>query len=568
MSLVELIQSKALHSVYQPIVDTYRATIIGYESLIRGPQGHPLESPAMLFQEAEQSNQQLALERECVRSAVSNHLDGRYVGALFINSNPNLLCCEKNIQDLISLFQKCATGWVLELSEQHAVEDLTTLKSAIHRLRTAGIRFAIDDLGAGHSSMKLWAEIRPEYVKIDRYFIHDIHNNPYKREFVQHIVTLAKNLHATVIAEGIECIEELRQLQRMGIYAMQGYYIGKPTNAALKEAELKNVLNHQVEFPRYYALDRLIEETTVVNSSRKVSDVLDYFQQNKRLIAIPVVDQGEVKGVIRRGQFMELMSSNFGHSLYANKPAAAVMQSNCLTVDANAPIEQASALLTEHEDTLEQLILLVTKNEVYAGIIPVPSLLRRITEMRIQNARYANPLTLLPGNVPINQTIDEAILAEIPFTVLYFDLNNFKPYNDVYGYNQGDRLIQWFAQSLYDVFSPNEHFVGHVGGDDFIVVVHEDNPHELLLNLLKKQFQKDIANFYRPEHLAENSIFARARDGRFQRFPLLDYSVASLHISPRAVHSHQEVAAVAAEVKGKAKRSSDGMASEHLVHAS
>ncbi|WP_113907684.1 GGDEF domain-containing protein [Aliidiomarina celeris] len=208
---------------------------------------------------------------------------------------------------------------------------------------------------------------------------------------------------------------------------------------------------------------------------------------------------------------------------------------------------------------------MITKRDRYVGIIPVPSLLRRITEMRIQNARYANPLTLLPGNVPINQAIDNAILAEAPFSVLYFDLNNFKPYNDVYGYNQGDRIIQWFAQLLYEVFSPNEHFVGHVGGDDFIVVIHDQEHFESLLDTLKNQFQRDIVNFYRAEHLAEHAIFARARDGRFQRFPLLDYSVAIVKIAPHTAHSHQQVATIAAELKGKAKRAKNGIAIREIM---
>ncbi|RTE85840.1 MULTISPECIES: GGDEF domain-containing protein [Gammaproteobacteria] len=560
MPLKKLLSSQELHSVYQPIVDTYRSSIIGYESLIRGPVNHALASPLALFRAAEQENIKPQLENYCIGSAIENYNSDSFNGFLFINIDPNFLTERETVHFLLEQQALISSNIVLELSEQYPIEDIAALKRHVHALRTEGFRFAIDDLGAGHSSMKLWAEIRPEYVKIDRYFISDIHNNPYKKEFVQHIVTLAKNLHATVIAEGIECMEELRQLQRLGIFAMQGYFIGMPSPLHLPEGQIKHLLSNEDNILRDDSLEPLVEDTTVVDSERKVADLLDYFRQNKRLVAIPVVDHGVIKGIVRRGQFMELMSTPYGRALYAGKPIASVIQTNFLVIDVHSPIEQASALLTEHEDTLEQMVLLIVRQDEYAGIIPVPSLLRRITELRIQNARYANPLTLLPGNVPINQHIDQCSAANCEFSVLYFDLNNFKPYNDVYGYHQGDQIIQWFAQLLYETFTPKGHFVGHVGGDDFIVVVDEHEFEESLLTKLKTQFTQQIKDFYRPQHLEESSLFARSRDGQFKRFPLLDYSLAIVQLAKNSELSHQEVAALAAQLKSDAKRASNGIA--------
>ncbi|WP_198677664.1 bifunctional diguanylate cyclase/phosphodiesterase [Pseudidiomarina homiensis] len=563
MSLVELIKTQALTTHYQPIIDTYRSHLIGYESLIRGPVGHRLERPDTLFAESEALALRDTLEQYCLIAAVRNFDAKQFSGSLFININPNLLLQPDCLAVLNALPEQTAASIILELSEHYPIENIQELKAQMHRLRAVGYRFAIDDLGAGHSSFKLWAEVRPDYVKLDRYFISDINNSPYKREFVQHIVTLAKNLHATVIAEGIETQEELRQLQKLGIYASQGFLIGRPSPSPIAVHTLTERISHDDVADRYDALSTLLESTTVICSDRCIADILDYFEQNKRLIAIPVVDQGKTVGIIRRGQFMELMSTPFGRPLFARKPARTVMQANFLVVDVRAPLEQASALLTENEDTFEQQILIATNQDEYAGIIPVASLLRRITELKIQNARYANPLTLLPGNVPINQTIDQYVHDGEPFSVLYFDLNFFKPFNDEYGYHRGDAVLQLFANLLEEYFPKSHHFVGHVGGDDFIVISQESSPNLQTLNYLKKAFQEQVKSFYKAPHLKDNGMVGRARNGRFRKFPLLDFCVAIIAIPSGTSLSHQDIASTAAQMKGRAKKAKDGIAVYH-----
>jgi len=560
MSLIKLMEAKALTCVFQPIVDTYRASIIGYESLIRGPAGHRLERPDHLFAEAAALGLSRELELYCIARAVQDFDTETFSGALFLNIDPNLLSHPDCIALLTQLQTRTAAHIVLELSEHYPVADIPELNKQVHRLRAMGYRLAIDDLGAGHSSFKLWAEIRPDFVKLDRYFITEINKSPYKQEFVQHIVTLAKNLHATVIAEGIETKEERRQLQKMGVFAMQGFLIARPAVTPFSAHLLSERLSQEHAVERYDSLRNLLEETTVVSSDRKIAGILDYFQQNKRLVAIPVVDDQQVVGIIRRGQFMELMSSAFGAALFANKPARTVMQRNFLLINANAPIEQASALLTEHEDTMEQQVLLVVDKGCYIGVVPISSLLRRITELKIQNARYANPLTLLPGNVPINQVIDQRANNDASFYVLYFDLNYFKPFNDEYGYHRGDAVIQWFAHLLTECYAPDGHFVGHVGGDDFIVVTNDNHFDTHRIRKLKAVFAEEIKSFYKSQHLEDNGMLGRARDGRYQKFPLLDFCVAVIAVPPHSNLSHQEISGVAAKLKGDAKRAKNGIA--------
>ncbi|MNY12256.1 Cyclic di-GMP phosphodiesterase Gmr [compost metagenome] len=98
-----------------------------------------------------------------------------------------------------------------------------------------GFSIALDDLGAGYSSLRLWSELRPDIVKIDRHFIDGIHLDPLKREFVGSILQMAKAARARVIAEGVEQLEELQLLERMGVDLVQGYLLGRPQEQPVSE---------------------------------------------------------------------------------------------------------------------------------------------------------------------------------------------------------------------------------------------------------------------------------------------------------------------------------------------
>ena len=122
-------------------------------------------------------------------------------------------------------------------------------------------------------------------------------------------------------------------------------------------------------------------------------------------------------------------------------------------------------------------------------------MLREITNLQIHAAKYANPLTILPGNVPINAHIDRLLENEQPFFSLLSDLDNFKPFNDAYGYRRGDELIQIIGHLLSNVAIDEKDFIGHIGGDDFILLFQSEDWEALCLNALNN-ITKVIPYFY------------------------------------------------------------------------
>ena len=117
---------------------------------------------------------------------------------------------------------------VIELSEQFQVEDTELFVSAVKHYREFGFQIAIDDLGSGFSGLKLWSELQPDIVKIDRYFVDQLHRDPIKKAFVKNIIELAKSTGSLIVAEGIETSEELLFCRELGADIGQGYLLGRP----------------------------------------------------------------------------------------------------------------------------------------------------------------------------------------------------------------------------------------------------------------------------------------------------------------------------------------------------
>lgn len=557
-SLPSLIAQRRLRPLFQPIVDTRAGRILGHEALIRGPAGHRLEFPGELFAEARHCGLLSELDLACREAALQRYHEQGMEGLLFVNVNPNVLLDKHHprgsTRRLAQALGIASDRIVIELSEQYPVQDTEGLKAAVRRYRELGLRIAIDDLGAGYSGLRLWSEIKPDYVKIDRYFIQHIHQDPIKREFVQSIITLARGMQSKVIAEGIETREELEQLQAMGVDYCQGYLLGRPAAEPARPPRALAAVRDDRGLSRHReTVAMLARPALAMGVDDTLHQAFELLLADDRLHSIPVLDAGRPVGMLRRAKIMELFSAPFGRALYAGKPLRLAMDTRPVVVDWQTSLEQASGLITDDDDVAAQHFI-VTRDGAYYGLGSVRGLLRNITEQRLLHARYANPLTLLPGNVPIYREIDDALQQERDFYVAYFDLNHFKPYNDVYGYAQGDRVIQWVARLLQEMIVGAGQFLGHVGGDDFVAVFDGQCGWQTLCRRIIERFGEEIGQFYRAEDRLRQGIVAHARSGEPQCFPLLGIAIGVVHPDPRRCQSHHDVAALASAAKQAAKR--------------
>lgn len=193
--------------------------------------------------------------------------------------------------------------------------------------------------------------------------------------------------------------------------------------------------------------------------------------------------------------------------------------------------------------------------------VDVRELLARI-RMILKRSRQgldANPLTRLPGNLSIESRIETALKAGRPLAVLYIDLNQFKAYNDVYGYEEGDRVIKALARVLVEpVRSGQADFVGHIGGDDFIVLTTPERM-EPVAQAICDRFDAIVPSFYSAEDKARGFIRTKDRQGAERDFPFLSVSIGICHNQERTLQGFAQVAHLGAELK-KAAKSKGGSA--------
>jgi len=181
--------------------------------------------------------------------------------------------------------------------------------------------------------------------------------------------------------------------------------------------------------------------------------------------------------------------------------------------------------------------------------------LRRGREMRAQS-----PLTGLPGNVRIADEIERRCVARQRFAVLYADLDHFKAYNDHYGFIRGDQVIQFTARLLQDVgpaIGGPETFVGHVGGDDFVIVCESERASQVAERVIER-FDAEISNLYDVEDRERGHIVVTNRRGEIQRFPIIGISIGIATTERREFGHFAEAVTIATEMKSFTKRTHEG----------
>jgi len=437
------------------------------------------------------------------------------------------------------------------------------MRNAILHFRSMGFQIAIDDLGEGFSSLRLWSELRPEFVKVDMHFVKGINADPLKQQFLRSIQNIAQSSGTQVIAEGVETEAEFRTVRNIGIAFGQGNFIALPNqtpplNAAEEVGNLVNA-SHSAAQPynstRNITVEKVLHYVEPVDPKTEIEKIFVRFSENKSVLAIPVVKHGRPVGLINRHEFVYNFIQTFHRELIGKKPCADLMNSKPLLVEKSTPIHELSGFLSESEIQHFTDGFIITEQGRYLGLGTGQDLLREITKAQIENARHANPLTLLPGNVPVNEHIDFLLHSKKSFSVCHADIDNFKPFNDVYGYRKGDEAIQFTARLLGWACDQNLDLIGHIGGDDFILIMQSENWEKRCKQALTS-FAQTSAVLFEEEHRPNGGYFSEDRLGRMVHHPLPTLSIGAICITPGMFRSHHEVSEAASAAKKMAKKKS------------
>lgn len=566
--LLGLLRRGELDAHFQPIFDHRYRRYIAFEGLMRGPEDFPLHTPAALLAAAAAENLESELERAAVYAIVRKFVALDLPGKLFLNVSPATLLSGFLENTAVSNFLAAqglpCSRIVLEITESQRITDFPAFGQTVRDLRNRGYLIAIDDLGEGFSSLRLWSELRPDFVKVDRHFIAGVQEDPLKFHLVRSIQEIAEACHATVIAEGVESDAVLRTLRDMGIPCLQGFFIERPKPSpsttpslqlmnALQQPQLTVFPNHSTSGPQSLART-LLRHVAATAPEQRLEDIFVRFRDDRALTVIPVVDAEErVLGILQRPVVVENYARLYGREIYGRKQCSDFMERDPVQVEYDMPLKDVGQVVARMCDTALQDGFVITRDGRYLGIGRITDLVAAITELQIRSARYANPLTQLPGNVPLNEHTDRLLANRLPFAACYVDINQFKPYNDAYGYRRGDDVIQMLGEVLREAADPTLDFVAHIGGDDFMVLFQSPDWEERCLRAMAS-FDARRVRHLDPAHAFDGGYTGEDRRGRQVTHPIPSLAVAVIKVDTDEFPSHRELAAALASTKKMAKR--------------
>jgi diguanylate cyclase (GGDEF)-like protein len=563
-----IIQNKEIKTVFQPIISLRDGGVLGYEALSRITCESEIKNPDTLFTAAEEYNRLWDLELLCRTKALEAayvFMAPPYNKKLFMNVNANIMH-DKTFKEgftrgFLAQYEITPHKVIFEISERSIITDMNSFKETIDHYKSQDYKIAIDDAGAGYSGLNLVSDVNPNYIKLDMNLIRNVNKDNLKYALVKGMVEFSKLSNIFLIAEGIETFEEMNTLVNLGVQYGQGYFIQKP-DVEIKEInpEVLNTLkeinlrkNHisQGTISNLY-IRNICTPARTVSPRDMIPKVYEIFKNDPDCFGVCVVENDIPVGILTKERLTFHLSGYYGFALHQNKPISKIMDKDYLSVDYKTSVRSVSSMaMSRPSDKLYDFIV-VTEDEKYIGVVTIIDLLRKTIEIDVSTAKHQNPLTGLPGNVIIEQKLGQCINGGHQYSVAYLDIDNFKAYNDVYGFENGDLIIKLLAEILRGHISEDQ-FIGHIGGDDFVVII-DDHVADNYFKDITRQFEQEVLALYNETDIQNGFIIAKNRRGEVERFPLMTLTAVSINNKTRTFKNVPELSGVLAGLKTVAKQ--------------
>lgn len=562
--LQQVITGEQIRSVFQPIVSLRDGSLLGYEALSRGPAGSELENPETLFAIAGQCGSLWELERLCRTKALHAMKESGCIIRLFLNVNPMVLEDPKFqkgfTKEYLREYGLDPENIIFEITEKNAILNNGEFKKIIQYYKAQHYRIAIDDAGAGYAGLNMISDVQPHYLKLDMNLIRGVDKDTVKQALIKSMQEYSRITGTHLIAEGIETPDELRTLIHMGVEFGQGYLIGRP-NPKINPIDpgvvdtiydINAKRNHMqgFHFCDVY-IGNLCVEALVIDAQTMISDAYEIMCRAERIPGFCVTRQGVVLGVVTRNALNAAVAGVYGYSLYSRRYICEIMDTDFLSMDYKTPVNVAGKLAMARSDSKVYDFITVTAEGRYYGIVTIRDLLDKMIEIEVTTATQLNPLTMLPGNVLIERALFDTLQSPQPRCVLYFDIDNFKAYNDVYGFEKGDCMIAHLARMIRTSVGDKD-FVGHLGGDDFVAIVARESA-EGICQTIMANFDRSVPTFFSEQDLQSGFIMARNRRGIEEQYPLMSLSIAGISAWEGRFANVFELSAESSHIKKECK---------------
>ena len=539
-----------LDYAFQPIIHSFTGKIYGVEALIRNVQNiSGLNAIDDLFNMAFNDDYLYELDLQLREKAIKKFSHIKIDDLKLFYNLDNRIIYNKNLSSgntskILKKYQLNKNVICFELSEKGTSIEQNALSTMLQRYKKNGYSIAIDDFGIGVSGLKLLYFSEANIIKLDRFFISNIDQDSKKKLFCSSIIEMAHVMGMQVIAEGVETVKEFYTCKDIGADFIQGYLVQKPTTEI---EQIKPVYNNILTLinedkrnnPNATIDEEFIEPITALSINSSLYKLFVHFKESTKNNFVPIVDEYDnFLGIIYESDIKKISYSQYGLSLAQNKTYSATLVKYLkptLSVESSWGIDKILEMYNLYsKDTLG---IFITQGNKYRGFINLNSLLTISYKRNIEIATNQNPLTKLPGNNQIEKFIEKSLKRNQKNIthIIYFDFNDFKPFNDIYGFRLGDRAILVFSELLQKRY-PKDSFIAHIGGDDFFVGLrnHKFNEVYELTNKVQIEFKTSMENLYSKKDKENGFIIAKDRFNIERNFNLLSVSSAIIEINPKS----------------------------------
>lgn len=299
-------------------------------------------------------------------------------------------------------------------------------------------------------------------------------------------------------------------------------------------------------------ISRIITPGHPVRSDGRAVDLYNDAQEDNEVNEYFVIDQnGSPCGIVTKRKLASDFGGLYGYSLHSRSCISDIMSRNFIAVDEDCSLTDTASRAMNRSANHVYDAIAVTRDGRYIGQITIKDLLLKLKDAMVEAACDVNPLTKLPGNRMIESTIESLISGKCGWAIAYIDIDNFKAFNDSYGFAAGDQIILDVAECMKGCF-PGGTFMGHVGGDDFVAIFSGDHAEECLKRLCLS-FHEKILPLYTEEDRNRGYIISKDRSGAVRTFPIASLSIALMLSSVTRPSSMKEFSKLIAKAKKKAK---------------
>ena len=536
-----------LDYAFQPIIYAQSGKLYAVEALLRNVQDIPNITTIddlfdLVFSNDYLYEFDLLLREKAIKKFANINIPNL---KLFYNLDNRIIYNKNyssgNTQKILTKYNLSKDKIIFELSEKGTSIEQNALSTMLQRYKQSGYSIAIDDFGIGVSGLKLLYFSEANIIKIDRFFISNIDQDSKKKLFCSSIIDMAHIMGMQVIAEGVETEKEFFTCKDIGADFIQGFLVQKPTKNINEILPIYNDISNLILDDKREDQNKFIDEQFIdkieplpVNSS--LYDIILHFKKNTEHNFVPIVDEFKYfLGIIYESDIKKISYSQYGLSLAQNQNFSTTLLKYlkpALSVEISWGIDKILEMYNLNFQN--SLGIFITNSDKYLGFINLNSLLTMSYKRNIEIATNQSPLTKLPGNNQIEKFIANSFRnIQINTThIIYFDFNDFKPFNDIYGFRQGDRAILIFSELLQKRY-PKNSFIAHIGGDDFFVGLTDftfEDVFELTLDI-QNEFKYSAKNLYSNEDKELGYIVSKDRFGTTRNFNLLSVSCAIVEIN-------------------------------------